>query len=85
MHKMTEFYQNKEINMLKLGCTQTNLANICLRKSTKNQFYPFVEAGKDLQDKIREVMTGVGSIGKIIEKKTFPLLTINFHLYILFI
>ena len=48
--------------MLKLGCTLPNLANICLHKSTNSKFYPFVEADKDLHDKIREDMTGGPSI-----------------------
>ena len=47
MQKMMEFSHNKEIDMLKLGCTLTNLANICLHNSTNNKFYPFVEADKD--------------------------------------
>ena len=29
MQKMIEFYHNKGIDMLKLGCTLPNLANIC--------------------------------------------------------
>ena len=62
MQKMMEFYHNKGIDMLKLGCTLPNLANICLHKSTNNKFYPFVEADKDLHDKIRENMTGGPSI-----------------------
>ena len=62
MQKMMEFYHNKAINMLKLGCTLHNLANICLRKSVNNKFYLFVEADKDLHDKIREDMTGGPSI-----------------------
>ena len=33
MQKMIEFYQNKGIDKLKLGCTLANLANICLHKS----------------------------------------------------
>ena len=85
MQKMMEFYHNKEIDMLKLGCTLPNLSNICMHKSTQNNFYPFVEADKDLHDKRREVITSAASIRKFIEKKTFPPLTINFHLYILFI
>ena len=60
--KMMEFYQNKGIDMLKLGCTLLNLANICLHKSTNQKFFPFVEADKDLHDKIREDMTGGLSI-----------------------
>ena len=62
MQKMMEFYHNKGIDMLKLGCTLPNLANICLHKSTNSKFYPFVEADKDLHDKIREDMTGGPSI-----------------------
>ena len=62
MQKMMKFYHNKGIDMLKLGCTLPNLANICLHKSTNNNFYPFVEADKDLHDKIREDMTGGPSI-----------------------
>ena len=62
MQKMMDFCHNKGIDMLKLGCTLPNLANICLHKSTNSKFYPFVEADKDLHDKIREDMTGVPSI-----------------------
>ena len=62
MQKMMEFYHNKGIDMLKLGCTLPNLANIWLHKSTNNKFYAFVEADKDLHDKIREDMTGGPSI-----------------------
>ena len=62
MQKMMEFYHNKGIDMLKLGFTLPNLANICLHKSTNSKFYPFVEADKDLHDKIREDMTGGPSI-----------------------
>ena len=35
MQKMIEFYHEKGIDMLKLGCTLPNLANICSHKSTK--------------------------------------------------
>ena len=59
MQKMMEFYHNKGIDMLKQGCTLPNLANIWLHKSTNDKFYAFVEADKDLHDKIREDMTGV--------------------------
>ena len=57
-----EFYHNKGIDMLKLGCTLTNLANICLHKSTNRKFFPLVETDKDLHDKIRKDMTGGPSI-----------------------
>ena len=62
MQKMMEFYQNHRIDMLKLGCTLPNLAKICLHKSTYHKFFPFVETDKDLNDKIREDMTGGPSI-----------------------
>ena len=62
MQKKTEFYHNKGIDMLKLGCTLPNLANICLHKSTNHKFFPFVEADKDLPDKTREDMTSGPSI-----------------------
>ena len=40
MQKMIVFYHDKNIDMLKLGCTLPNLANICLHKSTDAEFYP---------------------------------------------
>ena len=53
IQKMIELYHNKGIDMLKLGCTLPNLANICLHKSTDSKFYPFTESDKDLLEKIR--------------------------------
>ena len=41
MQKMMEFYHNKGIDMLKLGCTLPNLANICLHRSTNSKFLSF--------------------------------------------
>ena len=58
MQKMVEFYHDKGIDMLKLGCTLPNLANICLHKSTDYKFYPFLSSDSDLLEKIREDMTG---------------------------
>ena len=52
MQKMIAFYHNKDIDMLKLGCTLPNLANICLHKSTDAKFYPFTEGDKALLEKI---------------------------------
>ena len=52
MKKMMKFYHDQKIDMLKLGCTLPNLANICLHKSTDRKFYPFIEAEKDLHEKI---------------------------------
>ena len=79
--KMMEFYHNKGIDMLKLGGTLPNLANICLHKSTNHKFFPFVEADKDLHDKIREDMTGGPSIvftRKAVVDQTFIRISENF-------
>ena len=54
MQKMVAFYHDKDIDMLRLGCTLPNLANICLHKSTDANFYPFTEGDKDLLEEIRE-------------------------------
>ena len=62
MQKMLAFYHKKGNDMLKLGCTLLNLANICLHKSTIAKFYPFIETDKDLLQKIREDMVGGPSI-----------------------
>ena len=62
MQKMIEFYLNKGIDMLKLGCTIPKLGNICLHKSTDSKFFPFTESDKDLLEKIREDMVGGPSI-----------------------
>ena len=60
--KMIDFYHNKGIDMLTLGCTLANLANICLQKSIRAKFYPFTETDKDLLAKIREDIVGGPSI-----------------------
>ena len=62
---MIEFYHNKGIDMLKLGCTLPNLANVCLHKSTDSKFYPFRKSDKDLLEKIPEDMVGGPSIVSI--------------------
>ena len=54
MQKMMAFYHDKDFDVLKLGCTLPNLANICLHKSTDANFYPFTEGDKDFLEKIRE-------------------------------
>ena len=51
MHKMVAFYHDKDIDMLKLGGTLPDMANICLHKSTDAKFYPFMEADKDFLQK----------------------------------
>ena len=52
MQKMLAFYHKKGIDLLRLGCTLPNLANICLHKSTNAKLYPFTETDKDLLQKI---------------------------------
>ena len=74
MKKMMKFYHDQKNDMLKLGCTLPNLANICLHKSMDRKFYPFIEADKDLHEKIRSEMTGGLSIvftRKAVVDKTF--------------
>ena len=62
MQKMIEFYNQKEIDMLKLSCTSLILANFCLHKSTDLKFYPFTKSDKDLLEKNRYNMVGGPSI-----------------------
>ena len=50
--KVIAFHHAKDIDMLKLGCTLPNIANICLHKNTDAKFYPFTEGDKDLLKKI---------------------------------
>ena len=62
MQKMIAFYHDKDIDMLKLGCTLPNLANICLHKYTDANYYPFTEEEKDFLEKIQEDVVGGPSI-----------------------
>ena len=59
---MLKFFHDQKIDMLKLGSTQPNLAKICLHKSMDRKFHPFIEADKDLHEKIPSEMTGGPSI-----------------------
>ena len=58
VQKMIGFYDDKDIDMLKLGCTLPNLANNCLHKSTDAKLYPITEGDKELLEKIRDVVGG---------------------------
>ena len=74
MQKRLAFYHKKGIDMLKLGCTIPNLANICLHKSTSAKFYSFTETDNDLLQRIGEDMIGGPSIvftRKAVVDKTF--------------
>ena len=57
--KLIALYNDKDIDMLKLGCTLPNLANICLHKSTDANFYPFMEGDKVVLEKIEKMFVGV--------------------------
>ena len=59
---MIVFYHDKNMEMLKLGCTLPNMANICLHKTTVVKIYPFTEGDKDFLEKIREGVAGGPSI-----------------------
>ena len=59
---MIAFDNDKDIDMLKLGCTLQNLANLCIHKSTDAKCYPFTDGDKDLVEKIREDVAGGPSI-----------------------
>ena len=58
MKKMIASYHDKKIEILKLGCTLPNLANICLQKSTVAKFYTFIEGDKNRLVKIRKDVVG---------------------------
>ena len=62
MQKMIAFYRDKDIDMLKFGCTLPNLTNICLQKSADAKFYPFTEGDEDFLERIREDVAGGPSI-----------------------
>ena len=53
MQKRIAFYHHKDIDVLKLGCTLPNLANICLHKSTDAKINPFSAEDKHLLEKSR--------------------------------
>ena len=54
MQKKIAFYHDKDIDLFQLSCTQPNLANICLHKSTDAKLYPFTGGDKDLKEKIEK-------------------------------
>ena len=56
MQQTIAFCHDKDFEMLKLGCTKPNPANICLHKSTDAEFYPFREGDKDLWKKFGKLL-----------------------------
>ena len=56
MKKMIQLDHDEGIDMLKLGFTLPNAANIFLQSSTSANFYPFPKEAKDWLEKKREDM-----------------------------
>ena len=73
--KVIAFYQDKDIDMLKLGCTLPNLANNCLHKSTDAKIYPFTEGNKNLLEAIPEDV--VGGPSSVFTRKAVVVQTFN--------
>ena len=59
MQKMIDFYHNKGIDTLKLGCTVPNLANICLHKSTLAKCYPLLKLTRTCWRKLESIWSVV--------------------------
>ena len=74
MQKTNAFYYDKDIDMLKHGCTLPNLVNKYLHKSTDAKIYPITEGDENLLEKIREDVVGGPSIvftSKAVVDETF--------------
>ena len=84
MQKMIAFNHDKNNDLLKLGCTLPNLANICIHKSTDAKIYPFREGDKDLLEKIREDVGGPSIVftRKTVVDETFIRKSTNLCKYI---
>ena len=55
---MIEFYHDKGMERLKLGCMLPNLANICLQYSKSFKIHPNIETHKGLLEKKPEATVG---------------------------
>ena len=62
MQKLIEFHNNKEVDMLKLGCTLPNLSKVCFNISTDSYFFSSTKTDKDLIETIQEGMVGAPSV-----------------------
>ena len=58
MQKMIAFYHDKDIDMLKLGCTLPNLANTCPHKFTDAKYYSFKDGDEELFKEIEKTSLG---------------------------
>ena len=55
MKKMIQFSHDNGIDMLKLGCTLSNLAETCRYSSTSPNFYPFLDGDNELLKKFGKI------------------------------
>ena len=69
MQKVVHFHHKMEIDMLNLGCTLPNLANIRLHKSTAASFCPFTKSDKDSLEK--NVKTWLVDLPFFLQRKLF--------------
>ena len=58
MQELIALYHEKDIELLKFGCKSSDLANICLHKSSDAKFNNFIEGEKYFFEKVREDVVG---------------------------
>ena len=75
MQKLIALNHDKDIHMLKLGCTLPNLGNVCPLKYTDAKFHSFKEEDKDPLEETREDV----SCGPSIISTTWSSVWRNFH------
>ena len=68
LRRMAEFHHNKSLEIMKLGGTLHNVANICLHFSTCAKFSTFSDGDKNLLWKLWEDL--VGGPWKVLTRKT---------------
>ena len=73
MQEMMAGYHDKDIDMLKLGCTLPDLANKCFHKTTDTKIYAITEVDEDVLEKIADVVGGpsINFTGKAVVDETF--------------
>ena len=80
MQKMMGLHHDKDVHMLKVACKLPNLTINCLHNSLEEKFYPFMEANKEMLEKIRDNIVGGPSIlltRKPVVDKTFNRISKN--------
>ena len=58
LKKVIAFHHDKDIILLKLGCTLPNVVNVCLHKSTDAKFNRFMETDKSQLEKNQDFVGG---------------------------